>query len=329
MRVARLILTGVGAALFLVLLHEVGPAAIGASFAQLSWRLGVILLFPFVLITVCDTLGWKWAFGRDHVPFHSLVLARMAGEAVNSTTPTASIGGEAVKAWLLRARVPLEESLPSVIVAKTTITIAQALFLLVGIAVAWPLGSELSTLIRVMVWLLVAEVVGVGGFVAVQVFGGAGRTGRLLSRFGVLPARASRRDIERVDDVLVRFYREHPGRLALSLLFHFLGWAFSAVEVYVVLHFLGIEVSATMAVVIEAFGTGIRFASFMVPAHLGALEGGHVATFVALGLGSPLGLSFSLVRRVREVAWTALGFLALTILGSPAVPALATADPKV
>jgi hypothetical protein len=49
---------------------------------------------------------------------------------------------------------------------------------------------------------------------------------------------------------------------------------------------------------------------------------------VALGLGSPLGLTFSLVRRVREVAWTALGFLALTILGAPSVPALATAEPK-
>jgi uncharacterized protein (TIRG00374 family) len=330
MRIARLVLTAIGAALFVGLVVEIGPAAIAASFAELSWRLLIVLWFPFALITVFDTLGWKLAFQRDRVPFHSLLLARMAGEAVNSTTPTASIGGEAVKAWLLRATVPLEESLPSVIIAKTTITIAQALFLLVGIAVAWPLGSGLSPLIRVMSWMLVAEVIGVGGFVAVQVFGGAGRTGRLLSRFGIIKDGASSRDLARLDDVLVTFYRQHPGRLTLSLLFHFLGWAFSAVEVYMVLHFLGLDVSVRTALVIEAFGTGVRFASFMVPAHLGALEGGHVATFVALGLGSPVGLTFSLVRRVREMAWTGVGFLALSLLGAPApVPALVPAEPEV
>ena len=33
---------------------------------------------------------------------------------------------------------------------------------------------------------------------------------------------------------------------------------------------------------------------------LGALEGGYAATFAALGLGGTMGVSFSLVRRIRE-----------------------------
>jgi uncharacterized membrane protein YbhN (UPF0104 family) len=39
-----------------------------------------------------------------------------------------------------------------------------------------------------------------------------------------------------------------------------------------------------------------------VPGYLGALEAGHVAIFAALGLGAPAGLSFTLIRRVREAA---------------------------
>ncbi|MBI4256220.1 MAG: flippase-like domain-containing protein, partial [Candidatus Rokubacteria bacterium] len=74
------------------------PAAILASIAELSWRLAIVLCFPVTLVMVFDTLGWRFAFLRDGVAFRTLVTARLAGEAFNATTPTAALGGEAVKA---------------------------------------------------------------------------------------------------------------------------------------------------------------------------------------------------------------------------------------
>ena len=324
MRVLRLLLALLGAALFAGLLVEIGPSQIMAQFRELSWRLGVLLVFPFCLVTAADTLGWRYAFRRDVVPYTALLRVRMAGEAFNATTPTASVGGEAVKAWLLRRWVPMSESLPSVIVAKTTITIAQALFLLLGLAVAGVVLPEGSVLLYGMHWLLVLEVFAVGGFVLVQVMGALGGGGRLLQRLGVMGEGAGAEMVGRVDRSLVEFYRLAPGRLALSTAAHFLGWAFSAVEAYIILHAMGLPVSFTTAVVIEAFGTGVRFISFMIPAHLGALEGGYVATFATLGLGGPAGLTFSLVRRLREAAWTGMGFVLLSALRQPgrAVPAI-------
>ena len=327
MTAARLVLGLVGACLLVGLIVEIGPGAVVASFTALSWRLLVLVWFPFVAILMLDTLGWQFAFRDPTVSFRSLLLIRMAGEAINTTTPTASLGGEGVKAWLLRPQVSLQEGLASVIIAKTTITIAQALLLLVGIVVAWPYLPDTSTLTRVMIWLLVLEVLAVGGFVVAQVTGGATAVGRLLGRVKLLRAGGLTRHLAQTDQALRDFYQERPGRLALSILFHFLGWALGAVEVYLVLRCLGVPISLTTALVIEAFGTGVRFASFMVPAHLGALEGGYVMTFAALGLGSPLGLTFGLVRRVRELAWTILGFLVLVGLGAPVVtPPLLPAD---
>jgi hypothetical protein len=60
-----------------------------------------------------------------------------------------------------------------------------------------------------------------------------------------------------------------------------------------------------------AVSTSIRFATFMVPASLGALEGGHIALFATLGLGATAGMSFSVVRRLREATWIGIGFVAL------------------
>jgi len=50
----------------------------------------------------------------------------------------------------------------------------------------------------------------------------------------------------------------------------------------------------------------------MVPASIGALEGGHVAIFTALGLGGTTGMAFSIVRRIREATWIGVGFVALS-----------------
>jgi uncharacterized membrane protein YbhN (UPF0104 family) len=118
----------------------------------------------------------------------------------------------------------------------------------------------------------------------------------------------------------VHFYRKEPGRLALSITCHFLGWVLGTLEAYLILWALGRPVSLATAMVIDAFGSGIGFAAFLVPARLGAAEAGQVAVFLALGLGAPAGLTFALVQRLREVAWTAIGFLALTTLRATAPP---------
>jgi hypothetical protein len=85
-------------------------------------------------------------------------------------------------------------------------------------------------------------------------------------------------------------------------------------------------VTLVTAMVIEAFATAIRFATFMVPASLGALEGGHVAMFAALGLGASAGLSFSLVRRIREATWVGIGFIALAAYRGLAPAAVAATE---
>jgi uncharacterized membrane protein YbhN (UPF0104 family) len=318
--VVRILLFVGGAALFGLLLFQIGPAALTTALSGLSWRIVIILVFPFVLVTIFDTLGWRYAFRWDRAPLRTLLWARLAGEAFNATTPTASVGGEAIKAWLLRPQVPLTESLPSVVIAKTTITISQALFLvfglLVGWLVAWPLLAG-SALLKAMAWLLLFEVIGVGGFVLVQLFG-VGSVSRILDRLGLGLSPGRHGVVGDLDTALAGFYRRAPGRMVLSTGCHFLGWMFSALEAYVILHALGFSVSLATATMIEAFGTGVRFASFMIPGHLGALEGGHVLIFEALGLGAPTGLAFSLVRRVRELAWTAVGFVALLGMRTPA-----------
>ena len=304
-----------GVLALVVLVMENDPAAIAGSLAQLSWQFAILLSFHTV-VAIADALGWRFAFAAsaDPVPFVRLLMVRLAGEAVNLTTPTASVGGEAVKAWMLRDHAPVEETLPSVIVAKTTITVAQGLFLVLGVIVAARVLPLHSPLLQGMVWLLVAEVVALSIFVVAQMRGLLGGVARLVSFLG-LPASAHRHDVLfRANTALERFYRQEPGRFLLSTAFHLVGWLLGVAETFLILYFLGVDPSLSTAILVEALATGIRFVVFFIPAGLGAMEGGLLVAFGALGLAPTVALSFSLVRRLREAGWIGIGLIALIVI---------------
>ena len=297
-------------ALFAYLLHTVGLTALVTAFRDLSWRLGLVVLFPAVALKVSDTLGWNCVLPRHDVGFWRLATSLVAGQAVAST-PTGTIGGDAVKAWMLRDRLSVRDSLSSLIIVETASTASQGIFLLLGILIARQTLALSAPLLRIMEWLLLLEIIGVAGFIAVQMWGIAAKGYALLARIGLAPASNTGAAAAHLDRVLANFYQQEPRRLALSVTWHFLGWLIGALEVWLILYFLKDAVSLGVALLIEAFGTGISFATFFLPVQIGIDEGGAVATFVALGLNGATGLALVLVRRVREMVWISIGLLAL------------------
>jgi uncharacterized membrane protein YbhN (UPF0104 family) len=308
-RFVKPLLFAAGATVLGILIHRVGTEPIAATLRALAWWQFAVICLPYGVIVAVDTLGWRFAFSRDRAPFWRLYGARLAGEALNVVTAVGSVGGEAVKAWLVRRDVRYAESVPSIVVAKTTIVIAQTIFLLVGIVLAWAVLDVSGAVIRGMLWLLAIQIVAVGGFFGVQLAGFVGRAGRVLAWLGVTTDAAA---AERLDASLRHYYRHEWRRFAASTGFHTLGWLTgAALEATLMLWLLGVTTSMTMAVVIEALGSGVRFASFMVPAGLGAFEGANAAAFGALGFGAAAGLAFSFVRRARQTVWIVVGLVVL------------------
>jgi len=308
-----LVLTGLAVVAYLV--AQIGPASIWSSFVTLGWRLPLVLAFPYALAGLVDTIAWRLLLPGP-VSLGLVFRARLAGEAVNLATPTMAVGGEPVKAFLLRPHVPLRDGLVSVIADKTTIVAGQIVFLAGGLLAARAALPPSSRLLPIMAGLLAVEIVAIGGFALVQANGGLGGSGRVLGRIGArvgLGGERYLRGLGDLDRALAALYRHGRRRLVASALVHAVAWATGGLEIYIVLSLLGTPVPLGTALIIESFAGGVKFASFMVPASLGALEGGYVAFFEAFGLTATAGLSFVLVRRLREMAWAGVGFLALGI----------------
>src|SRR5437667_9413746 len=106
-----------------ILIVRVGSdEALTATARALGWR-SLLVCLPFALIMAVDTLGWRYAFAYDRVPFLRLMAARVAGEAVYVLTAVAPVGGDALKVWFLGSHAPYRESCASGTVAKTTLNL--------------------------------------------------------------------------------------------------------------------------------------------------------------------------------------------------------------
>ena len=296
---------------FLVHLGALGPGAVLAA-------------APYALVVALAVLGWRSAFDRP-VPLGSgrLALIHLAGKAVNLVTPLVPVGGEPLKAYLLRARgVPLTQGLASVVITKTLDAIAQVLFVVAATAFLVVRADVPAALLTVTLPAMATSAALVAGFVLAQWRGLFGGLARLLGSvgFGRASLDVGARDLDRR---IRAYYRQRRRRLVTALTLHLLSWLATSVEVWVLLALLDLPRSIGFALGLAALTAAARFLAFAVPGAVGVQEGATVFVFSTFGLPAGAALAFSVLRRFRELAWAAAGLVVLTGLrldpaGSPA-----------
>jgi uncharacterized protein (TIRG00374 family) len=292
------------------LIVRIGPESVGRDLADLGWRFALLFVLqaiPYLLLTI----AWRLMLPPGHgVSLTALWRMLVSCEAINAVSPVAVVGGELMRVSLLSRRIPVEEAVPSVALAAMTQFCAQILFVLSGIPIAlWLVrGPALHQGLVVLAGIL-AVLLGVllfGGFSAV-----AHRwLARAADRSTVVRAIARRIPAAWSDAIprMLRAMRERPGRFAMSVCASLLYWQMGALETYLILRFLHAPVAAALAYGIEALAVVIEGLLFFVPAKMGTQEGGKTLIFLLAGLDPAKGLALGLIRRIRELAWAAVGF---------------------
>ncbi len=319
----RLALLFLGLLTLVGLVWHIGPARILDAVTGVGLVALLIILLPSVLMYVLEAFGWRLTMGRyaTTVTFWRLLAIRTAGEVVNMTTPTAYVGGEPLKAYLLKKHgVPMVDGLASVVTAKTTMTIAQVGFILLGIALGfWILGSSGSSAHAVLAASVSVGLLlfGTAIFVVVQrsgLFTGLlGVLRRLRIRISYLEAREEK--LRSLDRTILGFYTHDRRGFYLSTGMFFLGWMAEALEVYAILYYLGGPTDLLSAISIGAISVFIKGGTFFIPGSLGAQDGVNLLVLLAFGYGELTGITFALLRRVRELVWIGIGLLCLAALG--------------
>jgi hypothetical protein len=287
------LLASLGALGLIMLIWRIDLNAVKLSLRHIGWGMALVL-GQEIVAHILNAGGWRFAFPRAsaaHFPLPELIRLRVAGDAINYLTPTATIGGEVARTALLRDACGVEVRAVSVIIAKATQTLAQAFFVAAGlvlVATGWITWGR-----SFLPW------VGVGLAAVLLV------AHRLRPRLGGMAVAWWRA----LGPNLTGFIRHHPGRVALSTLMFTAAYAWGAFEVYWICRFLGTPVAPGTALTIEVLSITIDGLFFMVPAKIGTQESGKVVVLAAVGLSPSLGLAFGIVRHVRELVWACAGVL--------------------
>jgi uncharacterized membrane protein YbhN (UPF0104 family) len=163
-----------------------------------------------------------------------------------------------------------------------------------------------------MLTLLVVECLAVAGFLFVQTSGAVARGGVVFNRLGLIRKPSTGSATLHVDRRLARYYRRRRGRFALSTLLNLLSFLVGALETGLLTWALSGPPSWADMLVVSAIASALTFVGFFVPGQIAIREGAYVAAFVALGLEPATGLAVGLAKRVLDLAWAALGFVALS-----------------
>ena len=314
MKRLHLALALLGAVGFALLVAHIGPRQIWADATRLGAAPAAAIIAIALFEHALHTLGWWTCFepGRRPSAVH-LLGAYLAGGAINLVTPTATIGGEVVRGSVLPRSVSAAEAVASVTSDRLAFALADSTLGLGGLAVLLWRGPFNAWTRLGLVLAAALFAAGVGTFFALQRSGRlAGFLGRhpLVRRLGgdLLADRVERGSSE-VDERLASFHAERRGSFLGSFLFHAAGTSVGGLQLFLFLLFLHTPFTPVQA--IEAFlvSTALDLFSFFVPARLGAYEGSRVVAMSVAGLDPQLGLVFSLVLRVEQIVWAAIGLV--------------------
>ena len=308
----RLIIAAAGLALFGLFVHRIGPDTISSAFATLGWSAPLILL-PYALVYLLDTVGWRLCFCGalpKAITFGTLFRIRWAGESLNNIVPSAYLGGEAVKVYLLHKRgLPVADGTASVIIGKTAQVLSEVIFIALG-AVAgsailpadssaragmFVIAGAATALVAMLFWLQHR-----GIFSTLLAL-----TARLRLRIRALTSRAE--SLRQLDRRIFDFYRTDRRRFFFSVTVYLAGWLADSLEILLVSHLLGMPLNWSQSLAFEAFISVAKALGVFAPAALGVQESGVIFLFYLFGLPPALGVSYAILRRARELTFVLVG----------------------
>lgn len=301
-RIAFYLLVAGGAALFTFLLIHQGAPQVMAAFASAGWWIAAVVIYHFVVPLFLDTLAWWSLFPRsERLSLWELFWMRWIGESVSTLVPSASVGGDVVRARLAALHgTPITTSAASVLVDITLGVFVQIGFTLLGLALivtsTGHQGFVRPTLIGAVIGVLA-----IVGFYVVQRLGMFRFIGKMISRLASADDWHSLvQSGHTLDEAIRRQYARRSGVIGCS------AWTgasliFGSGEIWIALHALGLHATIVNSVILQSMVLTIRSAVFPVPGALGVQEGGYVLIGNLLGIPGDAAFALSLIARVREL----------------------------
>lgn len=289
-----------------------------SMFANFNIYLLILWMFMTFLIFICHSWRWKVVMEshKIYIKFYRIFLYKLVGSGVSYFTPAAKVGGEPVRALLVKRHgYDLKTSLSSVVVDKSIELASQLVFFAIGVVLIL-LTIVLPDSVRVI--LIVAGILALfivfyyyksvfnKQFLFVKIF-------RKLNLHNIRRMKKYEQKLHDFEKLMINYYINNKKSFALAVLITAISWMIMFAEFKLATMLLGISVSWGHIFLIFSL-VGIAYI-IPVPMSLGSLEAGQVGIFKILKLNAQGGLALSLLIRARDLLWSIFGLITLTYFG--------------
>jgi len=315
-RAIKTVLSVCGLLFFFYLIQRLGWGTIIGNIGRFGAWFAVICLLGAAWV-LCQSLAWTMIQNSlsQKVSLLFIIRIRLICDALNLLLPSASLGGDAARAYLLKKKVHLKEGLAGVLMDKTFEFIGGLLFMTVGLVISFLSVRLPRALLVPGILCLVITFVVISALVVLQL---KGFTSMLLKITRFIPrlqqlVRSKENEFRTLDANLKKLYAKANWKIPAAIALQFTARMTGAVETLIILRALGAPVQFSEAIYISAVVTIVNTIFFLLPGQWGVMEGAHVLLVKSLHYRSALGLSLGIIRRIRKMVFVAAGLILFTI----------------
>ncbi|HSL54130.1 MAG TPA: lysylphosphatidylglycerol synthase domain-containing protein [Pyrinomonadaceae bacterium] len=302
----------------LLFAYFVSRAGVGEILSNIQ-RLGagfILILAVSSLRYMVRALAWTRCIEPPYrLPFRDAFAARLMGDALGNIIPFVSAAvSEPSKAVFVKDRVPLLVGLSALAIENIFYALSVAIFIFSGTATLLLTFSLPKSLRYASIGALVTTVVIIP--LAYLVIRRQARflsaALRFLSKRGVMPKLVTKVTprAQSLEDRVYGFYatsqRSFLSIFLLDCCFHLAG----VLEVFITLSFISpVAPTLTQAFILESVNRIINVAFKFIPLRAGVDEGGTGQVSKVLGFARGIGETLAIVRKGRDIFWSAVGLL--------------------
>ncbi len=326
---------GITAVVVMLCTFDVSFTELWAYIRQADYWLAAILGL-WLLLYVLNTWSW-WIIIRGSGPcvirFRQLFKLTLTGFALNYATPMGMIGGEAYRIMELSRYIDTQRATSSVVLFVMMHVFSHFWFWMTSIAayLALALAGRLPLDAVTKVVLVLAALFCCGGiylFVRGYKYGMAVRLLRFIAklpglhRWGQRFSENHREDLRKIDRLISALHGQNKRSFFGSFFLEYGGRLLQSFEIFFMLMIFGINggggpegclMTFLHSFLILAFTSLFANLLGFLPLQLGGREGGFAMSVAQMGMTGGTAMFVSIICRVRELFWTAIGLLLMKI----------------
>ena len=279
-----------------------------------------VFLINLIAVAIIGSLRWKLILesqGVYDVSFLKVLRAKLAGFMVSYLTPSVLVGGEPVRAYMIKERSNCgwEKSFASVAIDQAIYFLTIFLFMIIGflflVGYSSPPVEILCGFGALIVFVLFTSYI----FYSKTLNRNSGEDGFFMFFIKTIRLdkikfiKAIEKNIDTTEKIVACFFKKERGVFLKAFALSILEILLYLAVIWIIIFYLNPIIKITQATSIFSLLTLANF--IPIPGSLGSFEMTLTFIFDFFGFGKSNGFSFSLIYRIINIAIVFLGFSTL------------------